>query len=95
MNYTIAKGKQINKLLGYSGLKSFATLYSGGSKNAYGLPSASTHTIKHSLRDGKIRFIETHTTYFRVKPNTKKLNVWLEENGPQTQDAVIDFLKGL
>lgn len=97
MKYTIEKGKVINKLLGYTGLKSFATLYpNGGSKNAFGFAYCSTHTIKHCLTsDEKIRFIETHITYFKVKPNTSKVNEFLEKNGPQTIDSVISFLTGL
>lgn len=111
-NYTIEKGKELNLLLGYKGLKSFATLYpNGGSINAWGHPENSTHTLKHEFqaffgekdengvgkiynpKSGLIRFVDTHTTYFKVAEQTKKLNAWLEVEGAKTVDECIDFLK--
>ncbi len=92
--YNIRKGSELNKLLGYKGLRSFALIYIGGSANAWGSPEASMHTIKHCLTsEDKIRFVETHTTYFKVRKETQELNEWLELEGPKTQDECIEFLK--
>lgn len=101
--YSIKAAAQLNKLLGYRGLKSFATLYNGGSKNAWGYPDASMHTLKHEfysdwadsnkpVETDKIRFVATHTTYFKVTPETARLNKWLEANGPATVTECITYL---
>ena len=103
-NYSIKQASELNRLLGYRGLVSFAKLYpNGGSINAFGWPDSSMHTIKHEFQSffdgeykpdsGLIRFVDTHTTYFKVMPNTSKLNKWLDANGSKTVAECIDYLK--
>ncbi len=62
------------------------------------------HTLKHEFKaffendvykpdSGLIRFVATHTTYFKVRKETAKLNTWLEKEGAKTVDQCIEFLK--
>lgn len=93
--YTIKAGKELNTLLGYKrAMESFATLYNGGSINAFGYSDASTHTLKHEFAAGSqlIRFVATHTTYFKVTPETTKLNNWLEAEGPKSVIECIEYM---
>lgn len=91
---TIRELQKIATSLGFRGLKSFAELYRGGTKTAFGHPQNSMPTLWIHLKPNtdQVRCIEVHSTYFKPTSKVIEVNNFIGENTKSVTE-LIKFLR--
>lgn len=91
---TIRQLQKIATSLGYRGLKSFAELYVGGTKTAFGHPQNSAPTLWIHLKPNtdQVQGIEVHTTYFKITDEVISVNKFIGD-GTKSVSEIIEFLR--